>query len=183
MWSQQNRRTRSKPSLSYLHRLKRRTCRLMRCGGLNYKSYSKCDFSNEHSSASNMMSETGAQSLKQAVAGPTDAIAIPRIAQAQCDYEGELSVVIGEDAKNVTEDPAVDYVAACATSKTYPLAIGKENLSTLDQPHNGPLANPLTSYAPMGPCLVSASVLGAADSLALGPASMASCGRVVILYV
>jgi len=38
-------------------------------------------------------------------------VTIPRIAQdSQADYEGELVVVIGRDAKDVGEEEALDYV-------------------------------------------------------------------------
>jgi len=45
-----------------------------------------------------------------ALAGPYDDIPIHRDAQSQLDYEGELSVIIGKDAKNVSESDALDYV-------------------------------------------------------------------------
>ncbi|KAK4546396.1 hypothetical protein LTR36_002073 [Oleoguttula mirabilis] len=48
-------------------------------------------------------------------AGPAENVPIPRIAQAQCDYEGELTIVIGKDAKNVSEESALGYVAAYTT--------------------------------------------------------------------
>lgn len=45
-----------------------------------------------------------------ALAGPYDDIPIHPEAQSQLDYEGELTVIIGQDAKNVTEAEALDYV-------------------------------------------------------------------------
>lgn len=45
-----------------------------------------------------------------ALAGPYDTISIHPEAQSQLDYEGELTVVIGKDAKNVTSAEALDYV-------------------------------------------------------------------------
>ncbi|KUJ13599.1 fumarylacetoacetate hydrolase family protein [Mollisia scopiformis] len=45
-----------------------------------------------------------------ALAGPYDDISIHPDAQSQLDYEGELTVIIGKDAKNVTEADALDYV-------------------------------------------------------------------------
>lgn len=41
-----------------------------------------------------------------------EAIPIPKIAQSQCDCEGELTILIGKDAKNMSEDDALGYVAA-----------------------------------------------------------------------
>lgn len=44
------------------------------------------------------------------MAGPFDGILVHPDAQIQLDYEGELTVVIGRDAKNVSEDQALEYV-------------------------------------------------------------------------
>lgn len=45
-----------------------------------------------------------------ALAGPFEAIEVHPDAQPLLDYEGELTVVIGRDAKNVSEEAALDYV-------------------------------------------------------------------------
>jgi 2-keto-4-pentenoate hydratase/2-oxohepta-3-ene-1,7-dioic acid hydratase in catechol pathway len=45
------------------------------------------------------------------IAGHGDTVEIPKICQDdQADYEGELVVVIGKDAKNVSKENALDYV-------------------------------------------------------------------------
>jgi hypothetical protein len=45
------------------------------------------------------------------IAGHGDVVQIPKICQDdQADYEGELVVVIGKDAKNVSKEDALDYV-------------------------------------------------------------------------
>lgn len=44
------------------------------------------------------------------MAGPYEDIPIHPEAQSQLDYEGELVVIIGKDAKNVTAEEALDYV-------------------------------------------------------------------------
>jgi 2-keto-4-pentenoate hydratase/2-oxohepta-3-ene-1,7-dioic acid hydratase in catechol pathway len=49
--------------------------------------------------------------LPNAVAGYGDQVQIPKLAQDnQADYEGELVIVIGKDAKNVLAKDAYDYV-------------------------------------------------------------------------
>jgi 2-keto-4-pentenoate hydratase/2-oxohepta-3-ene-1,7-dioic acid hydratase in catechol pathway len=49
--------------------------------------------------------------LPNAVAGYGDDVEIPRLAQDnQADYEGELVIVIGKDAKNVAAKDAYDYI-------------------------------------------------------------------------
>lgn len=45
-----------------------------------------------------------------ALAGPYDDVFIHPDAQSQLDYEGELSVIIAKDAKNVLESEALNYV-------------------------------------------------------------------------
>ena len=45
-----------------------------------------------------------------ALAGPQDSIVLPKIAPDNVDYEGELAIVIGKKAKNVSEEEALDYV-------------------------------------------------------------------------
>ena len=45
-----------------------------------------------------------------ALCGPGDRIVLPGIAPDNVDYEGELAVVIGKQAKNVPEEKALDYV-------------------------------------------------------------------------
>jgi 2-keto-4-pentenoate hydratase/2-oxohepta-3-ene-1,7-dioic acid hydratase in catechol pathway len=45
------------------------------------------------------------------IAGHGDIVEIPKICQDdQADYEGELVVIIGKDAKNVSKEDALDYV-------------------------------------------------------------------------
>jgi 2-keto-4-pentenoate hydratase/2-oxohepta-3-ene-1,7-dioic acid hydratase in catechol pathway len=44
-------------------------------------------------------------------------ISIPKIAQAQCDYEAELVIVIGKDGKNIKEEDALKYVAGYTAGK------------------------------------------------------------------
>ena len=45
-----------------------------------------------------------------AVTGPYDDIFVHPCAQNELDYEAELCVIIGKDAKNVTEEEALNYV-------------------------------------------------------------------------
>lgn len=45
-----------------------------------------------------------------ALAGPFDSLPVHPDAQEKLDYEGELCVIIGQDAKNVTETDALKYV-------------------------------------------------------------------------
>ncbi len=56
-----------------------------------------------------------------ALTGPYDTIHLPPYAQAQPDYEGELAVIIGQRAHQVTEEEALDYVAGYAIINDYTL--------------------------------------------------------------
>ena len=49
--------------------------------------------------------------MPNSVAGYGDDVEIPKIAQdGQADYEAELTIVMGKDAKNVSQEDALDYV-------------------------------------------------------------------------
>ncbi|KAH8893628.1 fumarylacetoacetate hydrolase family protein [Thozetella sp. PMI_491] len=45
-----------------------------------------------------------------ALAGPTQDVIVHPVAQERLDYEGELCVVMGRDAKNISASEALDYV-------------------------------------------------------------------------
>jgi 2-keto-4-pentenoate hydratase/2-oxohepta-3-ene-1,7-dioic acid hydratase in catechol pathway len=45
-----------------------------------------------------------------AVADPEQLIMLPRMAPSEVDYEAELVIVIGREARNVSEDDALEYV-------------------------------------------------------------------------
>lgn len=101
------------------------------------------------------------------MSGPVSDISIPALAQAQPDYEGELVIIIGRDAKNVSEAEALDYVAAYSVG---------DDVSSRDWQRDADKAGPIPQwsfsksfdgFAPLGPCLVSTTVLGAADNLTL----------------
>ncbi|KAH7210806.1 uncharacterized protein BKA55DRAFT_697942 [Fusarium redolens] len=74
------------------------------CIGLNYKSHAE--------EAKLTVPKYPAVFVKpaDALAGPTDTIPVHVDARPMLDYEAELGVVIGKDAKNVTEAAALDYV-------------------------------------------------------------------------
>ncbi|SMQ50631.1 unnamed protein product [Zymoseptoria tritici ST99CH_3D7] len=88
-------------------------------------------------------------------------------AQEQCDYEGEFTILIAKDAKNVSEASAMEYVAG--------YTVGND-VSARDWQREAGKAGPIPQwgfsksfdkYAPIGPCLVATSVLGEANNLAL----------------
>lgn len=73
---------------------------------------------------------------------------------AQADYEAELAVVIGADARNVPVDKAMDYVLGytCANDVT-----AREHQFAGAQWGFG---KGFDGFAPMGPCIVAAAAVG-----------------------
>ncbi|KAK4143703.1 uncharacterized protein C8A04DRAFT_28696 [Dichotomopilus funicola] len=95
-------------------------------------------------------------------------VVIPKIAQdEQADYEGELCVIIGKDAKDVQEADALDYVAAYTVGND----VSARKLQL--HPHfAGPMpqadfSKGFDSFAPLGPALVSTSLIPDPTDMAL----------------
>ncbi|KAH7028899.1 uncharacterized protein B0I36DRAFT_245215 [Microdochium trichocladiopsis] len=126
----------------------------VRCIGLNYISHIK---------------ETGRKmpsypfmfiKLSTAVHDHDSPVVIPKIAQdTQPDYEGELCVVLGRDAKDVSESDALSYVVAYTAGN---------DVSTRKLQRDPELAGPVPqwgfskgfdTYAPLGPVLVSSRLV------------------------
>ena len=87
-----------------------------------------------------------------ALCGPFDPVSIIKDAQSQLDYEGELTVIIGKDGRNVSEDEALDYVLG--------YTMGNDVSARFFQlpPNSGGqfcYAKSFDGFAPIGPCIVS----------------------------
>jgi 2,4-diketo-3-deoxy-L-fuconate hydrolase len=94
-----------------------------------------------------------------AINGPVDAIVRPRGA-VKLDYEVELGVVIGRDARNVSEADALRHVAAyCIVDDVSERAFQMEHGGTTTK---GKSAD---TFAPIGPYLVTADEVGDAQAL------------------
>ncbi|KAH7117433.1 hypothetical protein EDB81DRAFT_952880 [Dactylonectria macrodidyma] len=95
-------------------------------------------------------------------------VIIPKMAQDdQADYEGELCLVLGKDAKDVREEDAFDYIAA--------YTVGND-ISSRKLQRDPTLAGPVPqwgfskgfdTFAPMGPALVGSSLIPDPTSLKL----------------
>ncbi|KAJ5248330.1 hypothetical protein N7524_012290 [Penicillium chrysogenum] len=89
-----------------------------------------------------------------------DNVVIPKIAQDdQADYEGELTIVIGKDAKDVSQENALDYVAAYTVAND----ISSRKLQR-DPEYAGRIpqwgfSKGFDTYAPIGPCLLASSLV------------------------
>jgi acylpyruvate hydrolase len=113
------------------------------CIGLNYR---------DHAAESNApLPEYPVVFAKYAntVIGPGDAIVLPRVTE-QVDYEGELGIVIGAQARDVPEAEALAYVAGYlpvndVSARDYQMRTSQWTIGkTFD------------TFAPMGPALVTA---------------------------
>lgn len=102
-----------------------------------------------------------------AIADHGEAIPIPKIAQEQCDYEGELVVVIGKDAKDVKSEDALDFVAAYTSGNDVSARDWQREAGKAGPVPQWSFSKSFDKYAPLGPCLVAAHILGAADDLSL----------------
>ena len=91
-----------------------------------------------------------------ALAGPYDDVFIHLDAQSQLDYEGELTVIIGKDGKNIPENKALDYVLGYAVGND----VSARNFQL--PPNSGGqfcYAKSFDGFAPIGPCVVSTSII------------------------
>lgn len=101
------------------------------------------------------------------IAGPAEDILVPRIAQSQCDYEGELVIVLGKDAKDVPEEDALEYVLGYAVANDVSARDWQREPEKAGAIPQWCFSKSFDKYAPLGPCVVSAAVVGAADNLEL----------------
>ncbi|KAF2188153.1 hypothetical protein K469DRAFT_567098 [Zopfia rhizophila CBS 207.26] len=134
---------------------------IIRCIGLNYKTH---------------ILETGRPlptcptvftKPAPTVADYGEDIPIPKIAQSQCDYEGELTIVIGRDAKDVNEADALDYIAAYTVGNDVSARDWQREAGKAGPVPQWSFSKSFDKYAPLGPALVAAHVLGEANDLSL----------------
>jgi transcription initiation factor TFIIH subunit 2 len=92
-----------------------------------------------------------------AVTGPFDDISVHKEVQAQLDYEGELTVVIGRDAKNVSEENALDYVLGYTCGND--LSARDYQLPATRAGGQFSYAKSFDHFAPIGPCISSTSII------------------------
>jgi 2-keto-4-pentenoate hydratase/2-oxohepta-3-ene-1,7-dioic acid hydratase in catechol pathway len=102
-----------------------------------------------------------------AIADFGEPIPIPVIAQEQCDYEGELVVVIGKDAKNVSDADALDYVAGYTVGNDISARDWQREARKAGPVPQWSFSKSFDKYAPLGPCIVASSLLGEANAQSL----------------
>ncbi|KAF4990295.1 hypothetical protein FDECE_14438 [Fusarium decemcellulare] len=87
-------------------------------------------------------------------------VVIPKIAQDdQADYEGELCVVIGKDAKDVSEEDALSYVAGYTVGNDISSRRLQRDPSLAGPVPQWGFSKGFDTYAPLGPALVSSSLV------------------------
>ncbi|BGP37329.1 hypothetical protein JCM10450v2_001236 [Rhodotorula kratochvilovae] len=92
---------------------------------------------------------------QNALAGPGDAIVLPELADGEKnDYEVELCVVLGKDAKDVSEEDAMSYVGA------YCVVNDVSSRGLCAKGGQWGMGKSYDTWCPIGPCLVAPSALG-----------------------
>ncbi|KAF7553480.1 hypothetical protein G7Z17_g3605 [Cylindrodendrum hubeiense] len=96
--------------------------------------------------------------------GPLDDILIHPDAQELLDYEGELSIVIGKDGYDISEEEALDYVLGYTNSND----VSARNLHALDvSGYQMGYAKSFNHFGPTGPYLVSPRLVPEPQALQL----------------
>ncbi|KAK2017432.1 hypothetical protein LZ32DRAFT_665328 [Colletotrichum eremochloae] len=95
-------------------------------------------------------------------------VVIPKICQdEQADYEGELCIVIGKDAKDVPVAGALDYAAAYTCGNDISSRkLQRDPALAGNVPQFG-FSKGFDTYAPLGPCLVRSDIIGDPKALLL----------------
>ncbi|RHZ58696.1 hypothetical protein CDV55_105167 [Aspergillus turcosus] len=123
---------------------------IIQCIGLNYK---------QHAAEANLkIPEFPMNFTKppETLAGPLETIDVDPSAQKQLDYEGELVVVIGRDAKNVSAADALSCVAGYTTGNDLSARDWQLPITPGQQFCYG---KSFDKFAPIGPAIVSPSVI------------------------
>ncbi|GME37370.1 Fumarylacetoacetate hydrolase [Neofusicoccum parvum] len=127
---------------------------IVRCIGLNYKTHIKeagrspPPFPSLFFKPNTSIHEHGAD------------VVIPKIAQDdQADYEGELCIVIGKDAKDVPEAAALDHVAAYTAGNDISSRKLQRDPAFAGRVPQWGFSKGFDTYAPLGPALVAAQLV------------------------
>ena len=82
------------------------------------------------------------------ICGPTDAVIMR---SDECDYEGELLVVIGKDGKDIPDEEAWSHVLGLSVGQDF----SDRGIQYKDQPAQFNLGKSFDTFGPTGPYLVS----------------------------
>jgi 2-keto-4-pentenoate hydratase/2-oxohepta-3-ene-1,7-dioic acid hydratase in catechol pathway len=102
------------------------------------------------------------------IIGHDDPVHIPKICQDdQADYEGELCLIIGCDAKDVPLADALDYVAAYTCGNDVSSRKLQRDPEFAGRIPQWGFSKGFDTFAPLGPCLVAANAIGDPSKLHL----------------
>ncbi|OOQ86077.1 Fumarylacetoacetate hydrolase domain-containing protein 2 like protein [Penicillium brasilianum] len=140
--------------------LARKDIRTVRCLGLNYE---------QHAKESNLpIPKYPVLFFKPvtAISGPTDDIPVAPIAQEGegLDYECELVIVIGKEARNVSEANALDYVLGYAVGND----VSHRDWQIKRGGGQWGLGKGFDGWAPLGPGIVSSKIIRDPNALHIG---------------
>ena len=125
------------------------------CIGLNYSDHAKESGMPEPAEPIVFMKATSA------IIGPNDDVYLPPNAK-KGDWEVELGIIIGKEARYVTKDKALDYVAgACVVNDVSEREYQLERLGTWDK------GKGCDTFGPFGPYLVTLDEVGDLNNLGL----------------
>ncbi|GGP54198.1 fumarylacetoacetate hydrolase family protein [Saccharothrix coeruleofusca] len=102
-----------------------------------------------------------------AVVAPGAAVVLPKVADAEVDYEGEVAVVIGRSAKEVSVHRAWEHVAGLTVVNDVSARDIQARAMAGDLTVSISTAKSFDTFKPMGPCLVTADEVGAQPDLRL----------------
>ncbi|KAK7949362.1 uncharacterized protein PG986_010248 [Apiospora aurea] len=97
-------------------------------------------------------------------------IPIPKVVvqeDGEVDYEGELCIVIGKAAKDIPKHQALDHIAGYATGNDVSSRRWQRDPAYAGGVPQWCFSKGFDKWCPMGPILVSPTVVGAAEKLAL----------------
>src|SRR5436305_6991322 len=83
----------------------------------------------------------------------------------QCDYEGELSIVIGKTGKNIKREDALDYVAGYVSSNDISTRKWQRDPAFAGSVPQWCFSKGFDKYAPLGPMMASPKLVGDASNL------------------
>ncbi|KAI1088321.1 fumarylacetoacetate hydrolase [Rostrohypoxylon terebratum] len=102
------------------------------------------------------------------IAGSTEDVPIPKIAQdGTLDYEGELAIVIGKTGKNIPEASALEYVAGYCVANDVSARGWQRDPAKAGGVPQWCFSKGFDKFAPIGPMIVSPSIVGSANDLLL----------------
>lgn len=105
---------------------------------------------------------------RDSIASFDEDIPVPKIAQNdQCDWEGELSIVIGKTGKDIKKEDALEYVAGYVVSNDVSARKWQRDPAYAGSVPQWGFSKGFDKWAPLGPMIVSPLVVGDAGNLSL----------------